>query len=39
MKCVMSWHETCARKLTLDASVCNDRQRWDKDKCIFESKN
>ena len=28
----VSWHETYAYKCRLDASVCNDRRRWDNDK-------
>ena len=26
-------HETCECKCRLDASVCNNKQRWNKDKC------
>ena len=29
----LSWHETCANKCILDASVCNDKQYWNNDKC------
>ena len=29
----VKWHETCKWKCTLDASVCNNKQRWNKDKC------
>ena len=29
----VSWHETSACKYRLDASVFNDRQRWNSDKC------
>ena len=32
----MSWDEICACKCRLDASVCNDRQRWNNDKCRCE---
>ena len=30
-RCV-SWHETCACKSRVHASVCDDKQRWNKDK-------
>ena len=33
------WHETCACKCRLDASVCNDKQHWNSDKCRCECKN
>ena len=26
-------HETCKCKCRLDASVCNNKQRWNEDKC------
>ena len=29
----IEWHETCQSKSRLDASVCNNKQRWNKDKC------
>ena len=29
----IKWHETCKCKCGLDASVCNNKQRWNKDKC------
>lgn len=29
----MSWYETCTCKSRLDASISNDRQRWNIDKC------
>ena len=32
----MEWHETYKCKCRLDASVCNKRQRWNKDKCRCE---
>ena len=32
------WHETCKCKSRLDASVCNDKQRWNEDKCRCECK-
>ena len=35
MRCA-SWHEACRCKYRLDAIVCNDRQRWNSDKCRYE---
>ena len=29
----IKWHETCKCKCRLDASVCNNKQRWNEDKC------
>ena len=29
----IEWHKTCKCKCRLDASVCNNKQRWDEDKC------
>ena len=29
----IKWHETCKYKCRLDASVCNNEQRWNNDKC------
>ena len=29
----MEWHETCKCECRLDAIVCNNKQRWNKDKC------
>ena len=34
----IKWHETCKRKCRLDASVCNNKQRWNHDKCWCECK-
>ena len=34
----VKWHETCKCKCRLDASVCNSKQRWNKDKCRCECK-
>ena len=34
----IEWHETCKCKCRLDASVCNNKQRWNKDKCVCECK-
>ena len=31
-------YETCKCKCRLDASVCNNKQRWNEDKCRCESK-
>ena len=42
---LMSWsnqkkqieeHETCKHKCILDASICNNKQRWNEDKCRCE---
>ena len=32
------WHKTCKCKCRLDASVCNNKQRWNEDKCRCECK-
>ena len=32
------WHEPCRCKYRLDAHVCNNKQRWNKDKCRCECK-
>ena len=32
----IEWHETCKFKCRLDASVCNKKHRWNKDKCRCE---
>ena len=32
------WHETCKCKFRLDASVCNNKQCWNNDKCRCECK-
>ena len=29
----IEWYETCKCKCTLDASVCHNKQRWNKDNC------
>ena len=34
----IEWHETCKCKCRLDASVCNNRQRWNNDKCWYKCK-
>ena len=32
------WHETCKCKCRLDPSVCNNKQRWNNDKCRCQCK-
>ena len=34
----IEWHETCKCKCILDASVCNNKQRWNDDECRCECK-
>ena len=34
----IKWHETCKCKCRLDASACNNKQRWNNDKCQCECK-
>ena len=34
----IEWHKTCKCKCRLDASVCNNKQRWNEDKCRCEYK-
>ena len=34
----IGWHKTFKCKCRLDASVCNNKQRWNKGKCICECK-
>ena len=34
----IEWHETCNCKCRLDASVCNNKQRWNKNKCRCQCK-
>ena len=34
----IKWHKTCKCKCKLDASICNNKQRWNDDKCICECK-
>ena len=34
----IKWHETYKCKCRLDASVCNNKQRWNVDKCRCECK-
>ena len=35
----IKWHETCKCKCRLDVSVCNNKQRWNDDKCDVNAKN
>ena len=32
------WHKTCKSKCRLNASICNNNQQWNNDKCRFECK-
>ena len=32
----IEWYETCKCKCRLDASVCNNKKRWNEDKCRCE---
>ena len=34
----IGWYETCICKCRLNASVCNNKQRWNKEKCRCECK-
>ena len=34
----IKWQETCKCKCRLDASIFNNKQRWNDDKCWCESK-
>ena len=38
MKQDIKWHEKCKCKCRLDASVCNNKQHWNNDKCWCECK-
>ena len=29
----IKWHKTCKCKCSLDPSICNNKQRWNEDKC------
>ena len=35
----IKWHKTCKCKCRLDASVCNNKQRWNENKCRCECKD
>ena len=34
----IEWHETCKCNCRLDDSVCNNKQRWNEDKCMCKYK-
>ena len=34
----IKWQETCKCECRLDAIVCNNKQRWNKNKCRYECK-
>ena len=34
----IKWHKTCKYRCRLDASFCNNKQRWNEDKCRCECK-
>ena len=34
----IEWHETCKCKCRLNAIICNNKQRWNKNKCRCECK-
>ena len=34
----IKWHESCKCKCRLDGSVCNNKQRWNDNKCRCECK-
>ena len=34
----IKWYETCKCQCRLDAIICNNKQRWNKDKCRCECK-
>ena len=34
----IEWHKTCKCTFRLDSSVCNNKQRWNEDKCRCECK-
>ena len=34
----IKWHETCKCKCRLEASICNNKERWNDDKYRFECK-
>ena len=39
MKQNTEWHKTCKCECRLDASVCNNKQRWNNDKCRCKCKD
>ena len=34
----IKWHETCKCECRLDAIICNNKQRWNKNKCSCKCK-
>ena len=34
----IKWYKTCKCRCGLDSSVCNNKQRWNEDKCRCECK-
>ena len=34
----IKWHESCKCECRLDPIICNNKQKWDKDKCRCECK-
>ena len=34
----IEWHETCKCECKFRANICNNKQRWNKDKCRYECK-
>ena len=34
----IEWHETCKCKWNFESNICNNKQRWNKDKCRCECK-
>ena len=34
----IEWHKTCKCKCRLHASACNNKQRWNEDKCMCDCK-
>ena len=34
----IKWHESCKCQCRLNSIVCNNKQKWNKDKCSFECK-
>ena len=34
----IKWYKTCKYRCRLDANLCNNKQRWNKDKCRCECK-
>ena len=34
----MEWYETCECECKFGANVCNNKRRWNKDKCRYECK-